>query len=126
MIDKNLLLVEPDKLLANSYLKALSSLGYRVLIAHDAQGAINQLDKTKVDLVILEVQLVEHSGIEFLYELRSYPEWDNVKVIILSSIPNHEFKDNLNILKNDLQVEQYLYKNDTKLNRLVEVIENTV
>ncbi len=120
----NILLVEPDNVLARSYQRALEKLGQKVICANSAQNAINQLDKFKISLIILEIQLVDHSGIEFLYELRSYPEWDKIRVIILSSIPEHEFKNNINILKNDLKVDYYLYKNGTKLNKLIKIIEN--
>ena len=81
---QSILIVEPDVVLAKSYQKALESLNYVVYLANSAQNAINQVDKNKIDLIILEIQLIDHSGIEFLYELRSYPEWDNIRIIILS------------------------------------------
>lgn len=124
MKSANILLVEPDIVLARSYQRALEKFGQKVVCANNAQNAINLIDKHQIDLVILEIQLVDHSGIEFLYELRSYPEWDNIKIIIVSSIPEHEFKDNLDILKKDLRVEQYLYKNTLKINKLIEIIED--
>ncbi len=121
---QSILIVEPDAVLAKSYQKVLESLNFVVYLANSAQDAINQVDKNKIDLIILEIQLIDHSGIEFLYELRSYPEWDNIRIIILSSVPEHEFKDNLAILKNDLKVDHYLYKNSLKLNKLVDIIES--
>lgn len=121
---QSILIVEPDAVLAKSYQKALESLNYVVYLANSAQNAINQVDKNKIDLIILEIQLIDHSGIEFLYELRSYPEWDNIRIIILSSIPEHEFKDSISVLKNDLKVDHYIYKNGLKLAKLVDIIES--
>jgi two-component system phosphate regulon response regulator PhoB len=71
----NILLIEPDRLLAEIYQRALSSEGHNVVVCAGAQSAILSADQSTPDLVILELQLVEHSGIEFLYEFRSYSEW---------------------------------------------------
>jgi DNA-binding response OmpR family regulator len=79
-----ILLIEPDIVLANIYTKALTHEGYRVVVAGDAQAAISLADKSKPDLIIMEIQLVSHNGIEFIYELRSYPEWQDIPIIIQS------------------------------------------
>lgn len=63
------LLIEPDKLLAKTYQAALKTSGHKVRVASNSQDAINIADKTTPDIVVMELQLVGHSGIEFLYEL---------------------------------------------------------
>ncbi len=81
------LLVEPDKLLARSYAGALRQAGYEVDTCVGAQAAISAADEHKPDVVILELQLVQHSGAEFLYEFRSYADWLAVPVILLTNTP---------------------------------------
>ena len=44
------------------------------------------------DMVILEPQLAEHGGVEFLYEFRSYPEWDHIPVYVFSRLTADDFK----------------------------------
>ncbi len=114
-----ILLIEPDRLLAESYVQALQSAGHEVNAASGAQAAILAADAIRPDLVILELQLVEHSGIEFLYEFRSYPDWQNVPVLIQSHVPGAEFNDNWQLLKDELGVRDYLYKPRTSLSRLI-------
>jgi len=114
-----ILLVEPDRLLADTYKKALAKDGHTVKTAATAQAAITTADDKQPDLVILEVQLVEHSGIEFLYEFRSYPEWQDIPVLIHSNVPPAEFNDSQQILKNQLGVDYYLYKPRTTLQELL-------
>lgn len=118
----NILLIEPDRVLAETYKHILESTGYKVIIAAGAQTAVSAADKIRPELVILELQLVEHSGIEFLYEFRSYDDWQNIPVLIHSQVPPSEFSDNLELLKNELNVVNYLYKPHTKLSKLVEVV----
>jgi DNA-binding response OmpR family regulator len=113
-----ILLVEPDAVLANTYRKALEENGHQVTTAHSAQSAIVGADKHTPDLVILELQLSGHSGIEFLYEFRSYQDWQAVPVLIQTQVPPSEFNSNWQILRNELGVANYLYKPHTSLKHL--------
>lgn len=114
-----ILLIEPDRVLADSYVQALQNAGWQVNAASTAQAAIMVADAIPPDLVILELQLVEHSGIEFLYEFRSYPDWQSVPILIHTGVPPAEFTDNVQLLRDELGVSGYLYKPRTSLRDLV-------
>jgi DNA-binding response OmpR family regulator len=86
-----ILLLEPDQVLAEAYRQALQQQGHSVVLSTSAQTAVLVADDHRPDLVILELQLVEHSGIEFLYEFRSYADWQDIAVIIQSQVPPGEF-----------------------------------
>lgn len=118
----NILLVEPDRLLAQAYAQALQHAGHKVRVAPTAQAAIFAADERRPDLVLLEVQLVSHSGIEFMYEFRSYPEWQGIPVVIVSHVPPGEFADSWDLLKNELGVKAYRYKPRTSLAALLRLI----
>ena len=62
------------KLTARHWLTA----GHHVASAPAPRPPSWSLISVKPAIVMLELQLVEHSGIEFLYEFRSYPEWQRV------------------------------------------------
>lgn len=117
-----ILLIEPDRLLAESYVQALQSAGHQVNAASGAQAAIMTADTATPDLVVLELQLVEHSGIEFLYEFRSYPDWQNIPVLVQTHVPRAEFTDNWQLLEQELGVRDYLYKPRTSLRDLVSAV----
>lgn len=114
-----ILLIEPDRVLAKTYRQALAGDGHEVVIGNGAQAGITAADAKQPDLVILELQLVEHSGIEFLYEFRSYPEWQDTPVLIHSHVPPAEFNDSRQILNGQLGVNVYLYKPRTTLKELL-------
>lgn len=120
----NVLLVEPDRLLAKTYFQALSEAGHDVIVAAGAQTAIFAADKQLPDVVVLELQLVEHSGIEFLYEFRSYPEWQGIPVIIFSQVPPAEFGPSRGLLQKHLGVHVYHYKPQTSLSRLLAAVND--
>ncbi|HET8991765.1 MAG TPA: response regulator [Candidatus Saccharimonadales bacterium] len=117
-----ILLIEPDRIMAGLYFNALTEAGHEVIYAPSAQTGILVADDVQPDLIILEIQLVEHSGIEFLYELRSYADWQAVPVIINSIVPPSEFQTSYELLSNELGVSAYLYKPNTKVAELLRVI----
>jgi DNA-binding response OmpR family regulator len=119
-----ILLLEPNRILAETYRQALESAGYSVMWCVDAQGAVNLADKKKPKAAVVELQLAGHSGIEFLYEFRSYPEWQLVPVIVLSSVPPSEV-DLEGSLK-ELGVVAYHYKPDVTLRKLLSSVRQHV
>jgi two-component system OmpR family response regulator len=113
-----ILLVEPDTALARIYYSALKAAGYKVSIASNAQSAITAADRHKPDMVILEMQLVRHNGLEFLYEFRSYPEWQKIPILLHTLVPPAEFAGNTS-LWHELGVDGYMYKPRTSLKQLL-------
>jgi DNA-binding response OmpR family regulator len=117
-----ILLVEPDSLLAEVYKRALEQSGYRIAQASGAQTAISAADQNKPDLVILELQLAAHNGLEFLYEFRSYRDWLEVPVLVHSLVPPGEFGRDTPLM-NELNVAGYLYKPRTSLEQLLRAVD---
>ena len=111
------LLIEPDVVLAKIYRRALERDGWRVVWAAGAQRAIDAADAETPDVIVLELQLVEHSGIEFLYELRSYPAWQGIPVVVHTFVPPTAFPDKT-ILEQELGVRSYQYKPNTNIAQL--------
>ncbi len=117
-----ILLLEPDRLLAQTYRQALMVAGHSVVPCASAQAAILAADQQMPDLVLLELQLIEHSGIEFLYEFRSYLDWQHIPVLLHSQVPAAEFSGNWQMLRDELGVTAYLYKPATSLRQLLSAV----
>lgn len=113
-----ILLIEPNHLLAKTYVTALEYAGHSVRWQTNAGDAVLDADAERPSVVILEPQLSGHSGIEFLYEFRSYPDWQGVPVILQSFIPDHLSRGQ----KQVLGIVDYLYKPATSLQRLTQTI----
>lgn len=117
-----ILLIEPDKMFADNYRYVLEQAGHTVSWQPTAQSAIHQADHYKPDLIVLELQLPAHNGVEFLYELRSYPEWQQIPVIVLSLVPREAVAGSSNLLE-QLGVKGFLYKPQTKLRQLIAAVD---
>jgi CheY-like chemotaxis protein len=120
---KYILIVEPDAVLAQTYCRALVEAGLEVASVHDAQGAVVCMDQRRPDLIILELQLPVHSGVEFLYELRSYADWQHIPVIVNSYIHPRDLEPMNGSLQKGLGVRSFCYKPRTSLRQLVQAAE---
>lgn len=86
MKQRRVLIVEPDCILAKAYAAALSD--FVVQYVCTAAEAIAAADAKQPDVVVLEPRLARNNGVEFLYEFRSYGEWRDVPVILITSQPD--------------------------------------
>lgn len=121
----NILLIEPDLPLGKIYSRALRQRGYAVMHCYNSQDGIHAADKNRPVVVILELEMATHNGIEFLYEFRSYPEWWDIPVIIFSNVPPST--EALNPASwGHLKIAAYLYKPTTKLSKLLNTVEQVL
>lgn len=118
---KKILLVEDDAWISQLYSDALQTRGIKVFPANSADEALEILDNQTIDLVLLDMFLPGHNGIEFLHEVASYSDTNKVPIIILSAVSEYDFGlSKENWLK--YGVVKYLYKPSTKPRELVTVV----
>ncbi len=117
------LLIEPDRVLAKTYHQALMTAGHVVQTCGSAQSAIIMADSFDPEVVVLELQLVSHSGAEFLYEFRSYADWQSVPVLVHTNISPTRFTGSFAVTQKQLGINQYLYKPLTTLRDLLRAVD---
>lgn len=121
---KNILLIEPNAVLARLYKEMFVREGFGVTHVMGAQAAVSAADEVAPDAVVLELQLPRHSGIEFLHEFRSYPEWWPIPIIVNTNILPAKMAQLQTPLKDELGVRDILYKPKTSLQALVQAVRN--
>lgn len=122
---KKIVLLEPDKLLASTYKQALKQDGFSVSTVSDAQMAVHQIDSDRPDGIIMELQLHGHNGVEFLHELRSYYDWTDIPIVVLSQVPPTD----IGLSQENYQkmgIARLLYKPRTSLKRLTQVMREVI
>ena len=115
-----ILLVEDDIWLAELYQNVIASeKNCQVFLASTAAQALEILDKnTNIAIIVLDMFLPEHNGIEFLHEIASYTDINTIPIIALSSVYQHEFGMNEERWRH-YGVHKYLYKPSTKPDALL-------
>ncbi|MEX0934603.1 MAG: response regulator [Candidatus Saccharimonadales bacterium] len=116
-----ILFVEDDVEIGTMYATQLVMEENDVVHARSAQEALDILDEYEFDLIVLDILLPGSNGIAVLQELRSYRDWRQIPVIVLSNITPEDLEVSDNHLK-DLGVKEYLVKMDTTPQDLAETV----
>jgi len=118
---KNILIVENNKILAQTLSSNLKSIGYFTQICSSVESAINELESYSYDLVILDRVLDDGDGIEVAEFINDFSY--QVKVLMLSELSNT--KQRIKGLENG--ADDYIAKpfSLTELNIKVKKLLNT-
>ena len=114
----NILIIEPNRILAKNYVTFFKKTFKNVYLACDADQAVAMADKLSIDIVLSEIFYIKHNVLEFLYEFRSYVDWQDIPFVIYSVLPKNQFKENQHFLMENMNVSKILYKEEVSLKKL--------
>lgn len=116
-----ILLIEPDRSMGKMLAEAFELDGHSVDVRRDGQHSLDGVDHHNPDVIVLEPQLGKHNGVEFLFELRSHSDWQNIPVVLYSAnrqVLGKEFEKGWE----QLGVKQILYKPETSIAKLKKIV----
>ncbi len=114
-----ILIVEDDKALHAAYKTILTKEKYEIVSAFNGQEALDALEKTTVDLILLDITMPKMNGIEFL---EKYNRLDGTKVIVFSNLDSE--KDINKVY--ELGAHRYILKAWASPLELVKVVADTL
>ncbi len=82
---KKVLIVDDERNIVTALEYLLQKNGYEVRIAETGEDALAQLDTFRPDLVLLDVMMPKVSGYEVCQRVRSRPDWQGMKIVMLSA-----------------------------------------
>lgn len=91
----SILIIEDDRWLAEQYVRVLSKIGYKTTIVSSALEAINTIDDTPVDAIVLDVLLTGTTAFTLLHELQSYGDTGAIPIILCTNIASELSLDDL-------------------------------
>lgn len=91
-MSKHTILIIDDERMTHMVLKALLEREYNLMFAESAQDGINILAENPVNLVLLDIQMPELSGLELLESLMKDTVLKNVPVIIMTGFASDEVR----------------------------------
>jgi DNA-binding response OmpR family regulator len=115
-----LLLVEDDINLRDIYSARFTAEGYEVTTASDGEEALATSVKSKPDLILLDVMMPKISGFDVLDILRSTPETQNTKVIMMTALSQDADRER----GNALGASRYLVKSQVTLEDVVSAVKD--
>ncbi|MFN5398055.1 MAG: PAS domain S-box protein [Pseudanabaena sp.] len=81
-----ILLAEDNESNINLFADYLSLKGYRLVIAHNGQMAIDLAQQTHPDLILMDIQMPEMDGLEAIQHIRQIPELVDTPIIALTAL----------------------------------------
>ena len=113
-----IMLVEDDKSLQEIYSIRLVAEGYDIARADDGEEALAKAVQEKPDLIIADVMMPKISGFDMLDILRSQPETQNIKVIMMTALSSDDQRQR----GETLGAERYLVKSQVGIEDVVNAI----
>jgi CheY-like chemotaxis protein len=85
MTKPSVLLVEDDAWFAEQQVRVLSGAGFSVRHAADGLAAIEAIDESVPDVIVLDVFLPGPNGLALLHEMQSYTDLGVIPVVVCTS-----------------------------------------
>jgi two-component system, OmpR family, alkaline phosphatase synthesis response regulator PhoP len=89
-MSRTVLVVEDEANIVDSLSFLMKQAGFEVLIARDGDTAIRMMQSRPADLILLDIMLPRRDGYEVCREIRSNPNWDSVRIVMLTA-RGHDF-----------------------------------
>jgi putative two-component system response regulator len=91
--EKKVILAVDDMAVSLTTIRTILQHDYDVRLAKSAALALEMLKSIKVDLILLDIEMPEISGLEFVGLLKKNPELNSTPVIFVTSHANPQFID---------------------------------
>lgn len=87
----SVLIVEDEKILQDAYKLILSTSGFKVYAANNGSEALQLLEQTKPNVVLLDLFMPIMDGQQVLRKINK-PDYPNTKFIVYSNLSNNAVK----------------------------------
>ncbi len=116
------MLVEDDDSLREIYSIRLTAEGYTIVTAKDGEEALAVAVRERPDLIVSDVMMPKISGFDMLDILRSTPETQNIKVIMMTALSSEDQR----VRGESLGADRYLVKSQVGIEDVVNVVHDVL
>ena len=121
MVNKKIVLAIDDNEMQLEIFEKMLSKKFDIRPAKSASDAIYYLNRNPADIILLDIEMPNINGFEFLYDIRKIPRFRKVPKIIVSGKTGQDF---FNEARNSSAFE--VLSKPVKLEKLVETIEKAL
>lgn len=82
---KTILIIDDNKELAEIYSTRLKAEGFNILTAFSAKEGLEQIKKSKPDLILSDIIMPGMKGTDLFSELKKNPETKDIKVLLMTA-----------------------------------------
>ena len=114
-----ILIVEDAQDQLELFAKSFRRAGFDVYGAHDGGHAMDRVRDVRPDVILLDQMMPEVDGTTFLQNLRRFPKYKNVPVILVTGISDKQLKSKAT----NLGVSDVLVKGSFHIKELIELVK---
>lgn len=114
-----ILIVDDEAACRNPLARLLQIEGYEVVQAADGFEALQRLDETKCDLVLLDLIMPKMDGMAFIERVRGDVRFAGLPIFLVTAV--HDSK--VLARARSFGIQQYLFKGDVPFMRMLELIK---
>jgi CheY-like chemotaxis protein len=85
--EKSVLVVEDEADFAALLKSILRGIGFEAQSAHNANDALTRMAAQSPDIITLDIQMPNESGLLFYRQLKNRRRWRDIPVIVISGLP---------------------------------------
>ncbi len=90
---KKIMIIDDEREFQEIYAIMLEGRGYNLITAYDGEEAMQMLNDNIPDLIILDMMMDMVQGDTFFLHLKGFQEFSDIPIIIISSIPQKQYKN---------------------------------
>ncbi len=83
-----ILIVDDEDVIRMLYGEELEDEGYEVITTGSGRGLVGLVEREKPDLIVLDIKMAEHDGLDLLQDIRR--EYYNIPVILCSAYSSYK------------------------------------
>jgi CheY-like chemotaxis protein len=83
-----ILIVDDEDVIRMLYGEELEDEGYEVITTDSGRGLVGLVEREKPDLIVLDIKMAEHDGLDLLQDIRR--EYYNIPVILCSAYSSYK------------------------------------
>lgn len=119
-----IMVIEDEEMLLKAITKKLTVLNIEVLSCASGKQAVYYLQTLSEipDAIWLDYHLKDMDGLEFMSELKKYPKWSNIPVLVVSNSASPDKVSHMLALG----ASKYVLKAEHRLDEIVEIIKELV
>ncbi len=115
-------IIEDDQAIRDMYRLKFESEGFTVIVAADGKEGLTLVEKSKPDLILLDLMMPEMTGSEMLKRMRATAWGKDIKVIILTNVS----KDQAFPIVNPLGVSGFVVKAHYTPQEVVDTVKKVI
>ncbi|MCG2712729.1 MAG: response regulator [Candidatus Omnitrophica bacterium] len=108
-MNRNILIIDDEKLITRTLRKLLEKEGYEVTVAHSGQEALEHIKCRNFNLIVCDVRMPQMDGVETIREIRNYLKQEGKpsvpELLITGYADEQRYKSAV-----ELKVADYMYK----------------